>query len=156
MINLFYYETKLGTISIAEENGYITNIYTGKLKLDTNYVLKETDLIRTAFVQISEYLDAKRKEFNLPLNPKGTNFQKRVWDKLRTIKYGETKSYMQIAELVGNPKACRAVGNANNKNPILLAIPCHRVIGKDGKLVGFGAGLDVKKFLLELESNNKL
>jgi len=90
-------------------------------------------------------------DFDLPLAPRGTPFQLKVWQALTTIPYGETRSYKQIAEQIGNSKACRAVGLANNRNPISIVVPCHRVIGANGKLVGYGGGLDVKKYLLELE-----
>ena len=95
----------------------------------------------------------KRKEFDLPLLLKGTPFQKQVWEALLNIPFGETRSYKQIAEAIGNPKAVRAVGMANNKNPLLIVVPCHRVIGANGKLVGYAVGLDKKEFLLKLEKS---
>lgn len=101
-----------------------------------------------------EYFNGQRKSFDLPLNPKGTEFQKKVWNALLNIPYGSTCSYKDIAVNIGNEKACRAVGGANNKNPIFIIIPCHRVIGKNGSLVGYGGGLDIKLKLLELEQNN--
>ncbi len=110
------------------------------------------DLLTETRKQLEEYFDGKRKEFNLPILLRGTEFQKKVWQGLCTIPYGETRSYKELAELVGNPKAVRAVGGANNKNPIMIIVPCHRVIGADGSLVGFGGGLEVKKYLLELEA----
>ena len=93
------------------------------------------------------------KSFDLPLNPRGTVFQQQVWKALYDIPYGETRSYKQIAESIGNPKAVRAVGMANNRNPILIVVPCHRVIGANGKLVGYGAGIEKKEFLLKLEKS---
>ncbi len=102
--------------------------------------------------QLRAYFRGERKEFDLPLAPEGTEFQLRVWNRLRTIPYGETISYAQLAERIGNPKAVRAVGLANGSNPIPIIIPCHRVIGSDGSLTGFGGGLLTKKMLLELES----
>ncbi|OLB88867.1 MAG: cysteine methyltransferase [Acidobacteria bacterium 13_2_20CM_2_57_6] len=102
--------------------------------------------------QLRAYFRGERKEFDLPLAPEGTEFQLRVWNRLRTIPYGETISYAQLAERIGNPKAVRAVGLANGSNPIPIIIPCHRVIGSDGSLTGFGGGLPTKKMLLELES----
>lgn len=102
--------------------------------------------------QLRAYFRGERKEFDLPLAPEGTEFQLRVWNRLRTIPYGETISYAQLAERIGNPKAVRAVGLANGSNPIPIIIPCHRVIGSDGSLTGFGGGLSTKKMLLELES----
>lgn len=111
----------------------------------------ETDLLKRAGNQLMEYFQGKRTEFTLPLAPRGTEFQKKVWKALCTIPYGQTRSYGQIAAQVGNPKACRAVGGANNKNPIWILIPCHRVIGANGSLVGFGGGLYAKEYMLKLE-----
>ena len=102
--------------------------------------------------QLQAYFQGELRSFNLPLAPEGTQFQLRVWNSLRTIPYGETISYAQLAQQIGNPKAVRAVGLANGCNPIALIIPCHRVIGTDGSLTGFGGGLPVKKKLLALES----
>lgn len=116
----------------------------GKKKIDSP-IIKET------INQLTEYFEGKRKEFHLPLAPKGTPFQQKVWKALQEIPYGETRSYQDIAVAVGNPKGCRAVGMANNQNPIPIIIPCHRVIGKNGKMVGYGAGLDKKIKLLQLE-----
>lgn len=107
-----------------------------------------TDLV---FQQVMEYLNGQRREFDFPYILHGTPFQEKVWQALRAIPYGETRTYGQIAAAVGSPKACRAVGMANHQNPILLAVPCHRVIGANGKLVGYGAGLDMKEALLKLE-----
>lgn len=119
--------------------------------VDTTEELIETSLLKKAAEELAEYLEGERKTFSLPCNPKGTEFQKKVWSALRKIPYGETRSYQQIAEAIGNTKACRAVGMANNKNPILIVIPCHRVIGKNGSLVGFGCGIELKEKLLKLE-----
>jgi methylated-DNA-[protein]-cysteine S-methyltransferase len=101
--------------------------------------------------QLREYFAGKRTEFDLPLSPDGTEFQKTVWRKLQGIPYGKTISYGELARRVGNPKASRAVGAANGRNPIPIVIPCHRVIGSNGKLTGFGGGLPVKEALLRLE-----
>jgi len=111
------------------------------------------DFFSDAVKQISEYLDGKRKCFDLKLTPSGTDFQKRVWDELMKIPYGEVCSYGEIAKKLGNPKASRAVGMANGKNPIPLIIPCHRVIGSSGKLTGYAFGLDLKKRLLQVEAS---
>jgi len=102
--------------------------------------------------QLRAYFRGELKEFDLPLAMEGTEFQLRVWNALRTIPYGETISYAQLAERIGNPKAVRAVGLANGSNPIPIIVPCHRVIGSDGSLTGFGGGLSTKKLLLELEN----
>jgi len=101
--------------------------------------------------QIIEYLTGKRKSFSLPLDLRGTDFQIKVWNELMKIPYGQTRTYKDIAESIDVPKGYRAVGNALNKNPILIVIPCHRVIGSDGKLTGFRGGLELKAKLLELE-----
>ncbi len=102
--------------------------------------------------QLQAYFRGELKEFDLPLAMEGTEFQLRVWNALRAIPYGETISYAQLAERIGNPKAVRAVGLANGSNPIPIIVPCHRVIGSDGSLTGFGGGLSTKKMLLELEN----
>jgi methylated-DNA-[protein]-cysteine S-methyltransferase len=106
-----------------------------------------------AMRQLRAYFDGELKEFDLPLTLEGTGFQRRVWTNLLTIPYGETISYAQLAQRIGNPKAVRAVGLANGSNPIPIIIPCHRVIGSNGSLTGFGGGLGTKKKLLALESN---
>ena len=105
-----------------------------------------------AKTQILEYFAGVRQDFDLAIMFDGTDFQKRAWAALQNIPYGETRSYGEQAKMIGNPKAVRAVGGANNKNPLPIIIPCHRVIGADGKLVGFGGGLDVKEFLLKHET----
>ncbi|RQD69713.1 MAG: methylated-DNA--[protein]-cysteine S-methyltransferase [Tindallia sp. MSAO_Bac2] len=110
-------------------------------------------ILNEAFRQITEYFNAKRHKFDLPIDITGTPFQMGVWQALRSIPYGKVVSYGMIAEYIGNPKAVRAVGMANNKNPIAIIIPCHRVLGKDGHLTGFGSGMDVKQKLLELEGH---
>jgi methylated-DNA-[protein]-cysteine S-methyltransferase len=101
--------------------------------------------------ELAEYFAGKRRTFTLPLAPQGTDFERSVWDALVAIPYGETRSYAEIARTIGRPDACRAVGRANGRNPIPIVIPCHRVIGSDGSLTGYGGGLDLKRFLLGLE-----
>lgn len=109
---------------------------------------------RRAKRELGEYFDGRRRHFDLPFEPHGTAFQCAVLDALVEIPYGETRSYKEIAEALGKPKAVRAVGGANGSNPIPIIIPCHRVIGSDGTLTGFGGGLDTKRFLLDLERRN--
>jgi methylated-DNA-[protein]-cysteine S-methyltransferase len=109
------------------------------------------DLFNPARTQLDEYFSGQRQRFELPLAAMGTGFQRRVWQALQAIPYGQTRSYQAIAEAIGKPAACRAVGMANHRNPLPVVIPCHRVIGKNGKLVGFGGGLPVKQQLLALE-----
>jgi methylated-DNA-[protein]-cysteine S-methyltransferase len=101
--------------------------------------------------QLRAYFDGRLRKFDLPLDLRGTEFQRRSWRALLEIPYGETRSYGDMARSIGKPKACRAVGMANHRNPVSIIVPCHRVIGADGSLVGYGGGLDVKKFLLNLE-----
>ena len=150
MIYHYTYDTELGSVTFAEEDGALLVISTHR---SVEGVCKETALIKEAHWQLTEYLRGERKAFDLPLNPQGTDFQKRVWKALCDIPYGETRSYKQIAEAIGNPKAVRAVGMANNRNPLLVVVPCHRVIGANGKLVGYAAGLDKKAFLLGMEND---
>lgn len=104
--------------------------------------------------QLAEYFSGQRQQFELALNTEGTAFQKQVWDELLKIPYGQTITYGELAKRIGNPRASRAVGLANGKNPISIIIPCHRVIGADGSLTGFGGGIKVKQYLLELESRH--
>ncbi len=113
------------------------------------------ELTRLVFWQLDEYFAGTRKTFDFPYRLHGTPFQEKVWAALREIPYGETSTYKDIAEAIGHPKAFRAVGMANHANPIFIAVPCHRVIGGNGSLVGYGGGLEMKKALLELEQSNK-
>lgn len=108
--------------------------------------------LKDAALQLQEYFEGNRKEFNLKLSPEGTDFQKRVWEELQQIPFGKTTSYQQMANTLGDPKVIRAAASANGKNPISIIIPCHRVIGSDGSLTGYAGGLHRKKWLLEFES----
>jgi len=144
----------IGKIGIAEEEGKIVQVYLREKDLTGEYELNETPLLYEAHEQLGAYLRGERKAFTLPLNPQGTPFMIKVWEKLCVIPYGQTASYKEIAEKISSPKAVRAVGLANNRNPIPLFIPCHRVIGSDGKLVGYRGGLDMKEALLRLEENH--
>ena len=153
MISFCIYRTVLGNVQISEEFGMITSV-NFQPTFSENLLHRETVLIKTCYKQLCEYLKGNRKSFDLPLNPKGTDFQKRVWSELTKIPYGKTKSYKQIAESIKSPKACRAVGLANNKNPIPIIIPCHRVVGSNGDLIGYAGGLHRKKFLLNLEQTS--
>ena len=116
-------------------------------------LVKQTDhpILLETQKQLTEYFAGKRQQFDLPLDFEGTEFQQKVWQALLTIPFGETRSYRDIAEQIGNVKAVRAVGAANGKNPISIIAPCHRVVGANGKLVGFAGGLDNKDILLRLE-----
>jgi len=154
---IFSYETPIGKISIADNGAAITDVFFTEENLFNHNdfdIIKETDLIKEAGKQLKEYFAGKRKVFELPLAPEGTPFQKKVWQALQEIPYGETRTYKEIAQAIGQEKACRAVGMANNKNPIAIFIPCHRVIGSNGTLVGYAGGLEVKKYLLDLEKKH--
>lgn len=153
MKNIFVYRTKIGLVAIEDNGTEITDV--NVVSEDQIDEMNETELLKKAAMQLNEYLEGKRNSFDLPLKPKGTEFQKKVWAALCDIPYGETRSYKQIAEAVDNPKGCRAVGMANNKNPIMIFIPCHRVVGSDGSLTGYAGGLDMKEKLLSLEKGNK-
>lgn len=120
-------------------------------KMAEDQYQQDQGVFSEAVEQLSQYFEGKRTEFNLSISLKGTAFQKQVWQELRNIPYGKTATYGEIAERINNPKACRAVGLANNKNPLPIIVPCHRIIGKDGSLTGFGGGLELKKQLLDLE-----
>ena len=150
-INFWTYNFPIGEISIADDEKGICEISLNSAYVDNSYIKKETPLIKQAEKELREYFEGTRKVFTVPLSLKGTPFQMKVWEELRKIPYGETLSYGQIAENVGNPKAARAVGMANNKNPIMIIVPCHRVIGKNGKLVGYAGGVDIKEKLLKIE-----
>lgn len=151
MKTMCYFETCFGPMGIAAQDGAITDVVFGQETAIADITAKETPLLREAAGQLKSYFEGKRKIFDLPLAPQGTAFQKEVWAALLTIPYGETRSYGQIASQIGRPSASRAVGMANHRNPISILIPCHRVIGAKGDLVGYGGGLELKERLLNLE-----
>lgn len=150
-MSIYFYEYDIGKIGIAENFGKITNLYFANEVVPQNVQISETPIIKEAHQQLRSYLAGELKDFSLPLAPAGTVFMKQVWAALCEIPYGKTASYKEIAVKVGSPKAARAVGLANNRNPIAIFIPCHRVIGSDGSLTGYAGGLDLKKRLLDLE-----
>ena len=117
-------------------------------------LLQTTELLSMATIQLEEYFQGKRTTFSLPFKLTGTPFQLAVWKELQNIPYGKTTSYKEIAQKINKPKAYRAVGMANNKNPLPIIIPCHRVIGSNGKLIGYAGGLKLKNYLLELEKSH--
>lgn len=147
-----YYQTKIGRIKIVQEGDAIVEINVTDSEKESE---RETPLIKKTIKELKEYLEGKRKIFDIPIDTQGTEFQEKVWNALLEIPYGETKSYEDIAKMVGCPKGARAVGMANHNNKIIIIIPCHRVIGKNGKLVGYAGGLPVKEKLLQIESNYK-
>ncbi len=154
MEKICFYESPIGRLVLGEENGFLTRVSFHE-EIATPYLIDKTPFLGEVEKQLQEYFRGERTTFFLPLNPKGTEFQKKVWQALQRIPYGATASYGEIARQIDNPKAARAVGMANNKNPISIVIPCHRVIGSTGKLVGYGGGMDKKVFLLELEAKKE-
>jgi len=159
-IYTFYSQPKIGLLYLREYNGFLTDLrFISKDEMiqieakDPNGK-KEDNVLKEAINQLDEYFIGKRKTFDLPLQPNGTIFMQSVYNALLKVPYGKTASYKDIAIAIGNDKACRAVGNANNKNPIAIIIPCHRIIGQNGKLVGYAGGLEIKKALLSLENSN--
>ncbi len=160
-IHKAYCSSPIGTIEITgNEEGITTLNFIEKTTADTpdrvlNPVRDKTKIhhsLKECIQQLDEYFNNSRKEFDLKLNPEGTEFRKKVWDKLVKIPYGKTKSYLDIAKQMGDANANRAVGNANAKNPICIIVPCHRVIGNTGELVGYSGGMWRKEWLLNHEN----
>ncbi len=161
MEQLFFIDSPVGRLGITATDKAVTRIFFAHREhcaLPENEAFERcgspaelTPVLRQAIAELEAYFAGSRREFTLPLAPVGTPFQHKVWQALQTIPYGETRSYGQIAAQAGNPRACRAVGMANNRNPLVIVVPCHRVVGSDGSLTGYAGGLEVKKFLLQLE-----
>jgi methylated-DNA-[protein]-cysteine S-methyltransferase len=150
-----YTQTPIGPLLLAGDNDglAVVGFPTGKMRREPEPGwIEDAEPFADVIRQLDEYFAGDRQSFELALNPSGTEFQKQVLDALRAIPYGETVSYKDIAERIGKPKAVRAVGAANGRNPIPIIIPCHRVIGSGGKLTGFGGGLETKAALLRLEA----
>jgi len=145
-----YYKTPIGIAEIIEEEGFIISIRL--LDNDITPDEQSTELLKTAVQQLDEYFAGKRKEFDLPLKQHGTDFQQGVWQELSKIEYGKTITYGQQSNNMNSPLAIRAIASANGKNNLVIVVPCHRVIGADGSLTGFGCGIWRKKWLLEHEA----
>ena len=147
-----FVDSPIGPLMISTEGTALTGLYMGKPSKRPNIDAWREDpderVLRETAKQLNEYFSGKRRKFELPLIFNGTEFQHRVWRALTEIPFGETRTYSQLARHIGNPAACRAVGLANGKNPIAVIVPCHRVIGADGSLTGFGGGLPRKEWLL--------
>lgn len=141
--------TPIGALSIYGDDSGISEVVFQESNIDSE---KIPNNLKEAVTQLTEYFEGKRNQFNLQLNPKGTDFQKKVWQQLLEIPFGKTTSYQEMANKLGDPKVIRAAASANGKNPIAIIIPCHRVIGSDGSLTGYAGGLHRKKWLLEHES----
>ena len=144
-----YYKSPIGNLEIICQNDELLSL---KIRNDIEAESIETDFIKNIKNQLNEYFSGQRQNFDIKINYKGTEFQKLVWKELQKIPYGKTKSYSEIAIALGKPNTQRAVGSACNKNPIMLIIPCHRVISKNGNIGGFVYGNIVKQKLLELEN----
>ena len=146
-----YFQSPIGMLEICGTDKHICSIlFIDHQQQETSV---QSKILNNCVKQLQEYFRHQRKDFDLPLNPDGSSFQNQVWRILQTIPYGSTASYLDVAQKIGNPKAVRAVGGANGKNPITIIIPCHRVIGANGKLVGYGGGMWRKKWLLQHEQN---
>ncbi|RAX55383.1 hypothetical protein CCY99_01315 [Helicobacter sp. 16-1353] len=144
------YRSPIGLLEIIANKNALLVVSKINL-LDSN--INPNEITNKTKNQLESYFNKNLKNFDLPLNPQGSNFNKKVWNELIKIPFGEVKSYKQIAQNINNPNAYRAVGNANNKNPILIIIPCHRVIKNDGSIGGYALEINIKKQLLELENN---
>jgi len=145
-------DTPIGELTLLGEAGALVGVWMGPKEPEPGWVRDDAELAEPVR-QLEEYFAGERTDFDLDLQPRGTEFQQRVWNLLREIPYGETTTYGALALRLGNPKSVRAVGLANGRNPLPIVVPCHRVIGADGSLVGFGGGLDRKRALLSLEGN---
>ncbi len=147
-----WFETPLGPMTVMATDEAVTAVRFGTSGDAVAPEEKLPPILARAVGELREYFAGVRRDFTLPLAPAGTVFQQQVWAALREIPYGETCTYGQIAARIGRPKACRAVGMANNRNPIAIVVPCHRVVGSSGALTGYAAGLPVKEALLRLEA----
>ncbi len=151
-MNYQFLDTPIGTLRLVSDGKHLTQVDFPNHHGDAGKDEQRSDpVLKACARQLREYFAGQRRVFDLPLAAEGTDFQKSVWAALSEIPYGEMRSYGDIARVIGNPKAVRAVGGANGKNPLPIVVPCHRVIGSDGSLTGFGGGLSIKKKLLRLE-----
>lgn len=147
------YKFPFGLLKIGYENDQV--VLLKRINQADSYG-KKTKFTDEVYAQVMEYLDGKRTAFDFAYKLNGTKFQQKVWEQLIKIPYGQTRTYKEVAAAIGNPKAARAVGMANNKNPVIIAVPCHRVIGSNQKMVGYAGGLKMKKALLAIERKTKL
>ena len=141
-----YVETPIGPMTLVADAGALVEARFGGFPIS-----HESPVLDWAERELREYFARQRREFDVPLAPRGTPFQLRAWEEVRRIPYGETRAYIDVARALGNEKACRAVGRANNRNPLPVFVPCHPVLGREGSLVGYAGGLAAKKWLLRLE-----
>ncbi|MBD5118366.1 MAG: methylated-DNA--[protein]-cysteine S-methyltransferase [Clostridiales bacterium] len=148
---VLYRTYPIGTLGLMDDGEGLSRVSLCREDVRPGAGEGETPLTLQAAAELDEYFAGRRKSFTVPLSPKGTEFQLAVWQALRDIPYGQTRTYGEIAAAIGRPRAARAVGMANHDNPLLIFTPCHRVVGKDGSLTGFACGLEAKRRLLELE-----
>ena len=151
MINRCMMTSPIGPLTLVEEDGVLVEVCFGAGADEAN----PTPVLQQAMQELKEYFAGKRRCFTVALAPKGTVFQRQCWQALCQIPYGETRTYAQQADAIGRPRACRAVGMANHRNPLPIFIPCHRVIGANGKLTGYAGGLNIKETLLNIERMNR-
>lgn len=161
MYALKYYASPVGQLRLIADESYLIGVIwqqeqIHRLKNIHYCTVKQHHILDESIRQLDEYFNHQRQSFDLPTQAFGTDFQHNVWNALKSIPYGETRNYQDIAQIIGNPKAVRAVGLANGQNPLSIIVPCHRVIGKNGQLVGFGGGLSYKAYLLALEQNQAI
>ena len=147
-----YVDTSVGRLYLAEENGYLIKL--DRVESGKEDILRETALLNNAAKQLREYFAGQRQQFEIPIHMEGSEFQKKVWDALTRIPYGEARTYGELAKEIGCPGGARAVGGACNRNPIMIIVPCHRVVGSNGSLVGFGGGLPLKEAWLQVVGIN--
>lgn len=145
------FDSVIGRIVVEDDGSFVTRVYVDNAFIGSG---DNSRLFIAAKTQLEEYFCGKRREFDIPLKLNGTEFQKTVWNALLTVPYGKTASYKDIAAMIGKPKAARAVGGANNKNPIIIIVPCHRVVGVNGDLTGYAYGTDIKQKLLDIENTD--
>lgn len=159
MENSYSFQSPIGFLTICEQDNQLTRLYLDNQDrgiLQSRNFEYHSDFLHEVYHQLNEYFAGKRKIFDLPVDSKGTVFQKAVWRELQKIPYGETRSYEDIAVAIGNKKAVRAIGQANGRNPIMIVVPCHRVIRKNGDISGFACGVEAKRYLLNLEGENSI
>ena len=149
-LKITYYKTPIGTAKIAGDENGISSVSVLDEAIETSKVIPTC--LQDCVKQLDEYFKGKRTDFNLKLNPQGTEFQQKVWNELLNVPYGKTSTYLEQTKKIGDVKAIRAVASANGKNPIWIIIPCHRIIGSDGSLTGYAGGIWRKKWLLEHEN----
>ena len=159
MENSYSFQSPIGFLTICEQDNQLTRLYLDNQDrgiLQSRNFEYHSDFLHEVYHQLNEYFAGKRKIFDLPVDGKGTAFQKAVWRELQKSPYGETRSYEDIAVAIGNKKAVRAIGQANGRNPIMIVVPCHRVIRKNGDISGFACGVEAKRYLLNLERENSI